>query len=237
MRSLKPSKSSVVVWFQAGIEYELTEEDLITIAWSCVGEGGSTRSDSCAAIIWSQVTRFLHYKWANNYYPDLKSLVRAFSQPVNPKWLRKGEKCIGNYTEYPKTREDFKTNAAYKAWLKEFRAGLTYAQKMCTEDRIARRERFDLMIKEKNVEALPALVYDLVKAFSEGGLENPLPAGIDDFRSTSTAANPNSGIQIGGNLFSRSSVGQKAQRQFGNPRRADFKVIYDHSRSQSPSSY
>ncbi|MCF1193297.1 hypothetical protein LRR18_17035, partial [Mangrovimonas sp. AS39] len=92
---------------------------------------------------------------------------------------------------------------------------------MCTEERLARREKFDLYIKERNTKDLPALVFDMVKTFAEGELYNPLPVGVDDFRSLSTSANPNSGIKIGGNIFSRSSVSTKAQKTFGH-RRLDF---------------
>lgn len=224
---IKPKGSSLLIWFKAEIEYELTELDLVTLGWSCVGEGGSNNSKACSAIIWSQATRFMHYKWSNGYYPTLESLVRAFSQPVNPKWLKDGEKCKDNYTVYPKEREDFKNNTQYKDWLKEYRKGLTPNQKMCTEDRILRRERFNKNILDMNTEDLPPIVFDMVQTFAKGLLDNPLPTGVDDFRSLSTSSQPNSGIQIGGNVYSRSAVSVKAQKLFGNHRKHDFKVIYN----------
>lgn len=68
----------------------LTEEDLIWLARAVHGEGGDP-----ATVIWALASRwvFLRLYQGLDAYPTFTSFIRAYSQPVNPRWLRGGAFC------------------------------------------------------------------------------------------------------------------------------------------------
>jgi hypothetical protein len=72
-----------------GWHYELTEDDVLWCARMLVGEGGNN-----AATLWTMASRLaLLAKHKPGLYPTLTALVRAYSEPINPKFQRDGELC------------------------------------------------------------------------------------------------------------------------------------------------
>lgn len=123
-----------------GNEYELTPVDLVWAGRMVVGEGGRRVSRSQAsAYLWAMMNRFLIMgKWS-----DYSELLRAFSQPINPKWKADGAKCKPG-----------------SAW---------HGTKFCAASRLARREKITAM----RWDDLPAVVRDAVSDFAEGVLPRP----------------------------------------------------------------
>lgn len=69
--------------------YDMTDEDVLWCARMLVGEGGND-----AATLWTMASRFVLL--TNNrpgLYPTLTKLVRAYSEPINPKFQRDGVLC------------------------------------------------------------------------------------------------------------------------------------------------
>lgn len=83
-----------------GFRYQLTEEDLDTLAKELAHEGGSD-----AATCWTMAQRFylLHGR-----FDSLTQMVMSFSQPLNPRWLATGEFCRpgGRYAGDPMCSAD-----------------------------------------------------------------------------------------------------------------------------------
>lgn len=70
-------------------KYIITNEDRLWLMRMCIGECGE-KADAVRWPIWAMLNRFLlHPK--QEQWPTLTSLLRAFSQPINPKWI--GEYC------------------------------------------------------------------------------------------------------------------------------------------------
>jgi hypothetical protein len=56
-----------------------------------VGEGGHRCSrQKASALLWAIVNRWFLWPGAR-FYPTFISLLRAFSQPINPRWMRGGD--------------------------------------------------------------------------------------------------------------------------------------------------
>jgi hypothetical protein len=74
--------------------YALTEEDKLWLARCIAGETGDhpKNFDGPAAVAWSMMNRFLLVK-GQEAWPTFTSLLRNYSQPINPKWARGGAKC------------------------------------------------------------------------------------------------------------------------------------------------
>lgn len=69
--------------------YEITEEDKLWLARMMVGE--SSNVEDRKAQLWTIAQRFVV---RNKRYEDtVAKLVEGFSQPVNPRWMRDGDKC------------------------------------------------------------------------------------------------------------------------------------------------
>lgn len=57
----------------------------------CVGEGGARcRPEKAAALLWAIVNRWFLWPGAR-FYPTFVSMLRAFSQPINPRWMAGGD--------------------------------------------------------------------------------------------------------------------------------------------------
>jgi hypothetical protein len=74
--------------------YALTEEDKLWLARAIAGEcGESPKSlDGPACVCWAMINRFL-LSPAQANWKTLTELLRAFCQPINPKWARGGSIC------------------------------------------------------------------------------------------------------------------------------------------------
>jgi hypothetical protein len=74
-----------------GWSYQLTWDDILWAARMLPGEAGrEAASAHGAAILWSQAQRL--YKLGRRW--TYTSLIRAHSQPINPKWLANGQFCL-----------------------------------------------------------------------------------------------------------------------------------------------
>ena len=125
-----------------GWSYQLTANDILWLARSVEFEGGTNP----AAVIWTYAQR-LALPWIRSQYPT--ALVRAHSQPVNPKWARDGEFC---------------------------RPGGRYAGKPeCSEAKLTRRARAQSIPWSE----IDARVRDLVTKFARAELPNPVPRSVD----------------------------------------------------------
>lgn len=72
-----------------GWRYQITSDDLLWCARMLVGEGGNA-----AATLWTMASRLaLLAKHRPELYPTLTSLVRAYSEPINPKFQTDGDLC------------------------------------------------------------------------------------------------------------------------------------------------
>lgn len=127
-----------------GWSYQLTPTDILWLARSVEFEGGTNP----AGVIWTYAQR-LALPSVRSSYPTLASLVRAHSQPVNPKWARDGEFC---------------------------RPGGSYADKpQCSEDKLARRDRAQSI----SWDDISTRTRDLVIKFAHAELSNPVPRSVD----------------------------------------------------------
>ena len=69
---------------------EIDDETALWLMRMCVGEGGG----SCTAIkastmLWALLNRWMLHPWRRNW-PTFQGMVRAFSQPINPRWQKGG---------------------------------------------------------------------------------------------------------------------------------------------------
>jgi len=69
-------------------------EVLMWLMRMCYGEGGKKCSwEKASTMLWSMVNRwFLHP--GQKHWPTFQYMVRRFSQPINPRWQRDGDKAI-----------------------------------------------------------------------------------------------------------------------------------------------
>lgn len=120
--------------------YQLTDDDMLWAARMIVGEGGENCSRTkAAAYLWAMINRFMFYgKWKRYH-----ELLRKFSQPINPIWLRTGSKC--------------KPGGPY------------HGRDECSEARLARRERTTNMAWEN----IPVTIRYFVREFAGGILPPP----------------------------------------------------------------
>lgn len=74
------------IYSAAGKEYVITDDDALWLARMVVGEGGRNASDEkIRALLWAIMNRFLLHPGQRNR-STLKSILQAFSQPINPRW-------------------------------------------------------------------------------------------------------------------------------------------------------
>lgn len=74
--------------------YTLTEEDKLWLARAMAGEAGENPGnlDGHKCVGWAMINRFL-LSPAQGNWKTLTELLRAFCQPINPKWALGGPKC------------------------------------------------------------------------------------------------------------------------------------------------
>ena len=72
-------------------ECQISDDDKIWLARMCLGEGGKKCSrDKASAMLWAVMNRW-HLWDRRKRYTDYVALARAFSQPINPRWLPGGD--------------------------------------------------------------------------------------------------------------------------------------------------
>ncbi len=154
--------------------YQLRQEDLLWLARSLQGE---SRSESGRkAVMWCYAQRM-----ASRNLTSLKKLVKAHSQPINPKWrLVAAEPISVDPTEGP-------PNLGSK---------VTPGNDNSSEERL--RRRADLSTKDWN--AIDLSIRRLVKDFSEKRVSNPVPKAVDF--ATPAAASQRASAAREGNRFS-----------------------------------
>lgn len=70
---------------------ELTSDDLLWLARMCYGEGGARCSAEHAAVqIYAMLNRYLLHP-GKKHWPTFTKMLRLFSQPINPRWMRGGD--------------------------------------------------------------------------------------------------------------------------------------------------
>lgn len=74
--------------------YNMTRDDLLWAARMIEGEGGDD-----AATLYAMAQRFL-FVLRPAGHRTFTSAIRAYSQPINPRWLADGDKCAGRSTGY-----------------------------------------------------------------------------------------------------------------------------------------
>jgi len=124
-------------------DYEITAEDLLWLGRAAQGEGGDPR-----AVIWAMLQRFSLPAFRHTF-PTLTSFVRAFSQPVNPRWMRGGDKCATG--------------------------GSGYGTPDCAERLLDRREE----MSSRDPATFSADVKAAIAALSKGSLANPVPRVVN----------------------------------------------------------
>lgn len=90
MINLNPDQLATIQ-SKKGFSYTLTQEDVLWAARSACYEAG----DDAVDILWCYTQRYVYISKStrDTYYPNLFKLIRAHSQPVNPKYLRNGKFC------------------------------------------------------------------------------------------------------------------------------------------------
>ncbi len=123
--------------------YRITSDDRLWAARAAQFEG-----HDAADTLWTWTQRHALPNYRRRY-PQLKDLIRAHSQPVNPIWQRTGTKC---------------------------RPGGQYAgTDHCTEGRLRRRDAAAAL----PFDAVRPDVQHAVAAWAEGRLPNPVPKSVD----------------------------------------------------------
>ena len=129
-----------------GFTYQITTEDVIWAARATTCE--SSDLESSLAELWAWTYRFATPSYRRTYR-TLASLIRAHSQPVNPRWERGGEACGPG--------------------------GRFEGSQVCSETLLARRER----CRTTPYDALPAAMRELTEAWAKGRTRNPVPLAMD----------------------------------------------------------
>lgn len=130
-------------------ELVIKDSDLIWVARMLVGEGGrGIEQDEASAALWSMANRFLLHRKQESW-PTFVSLLKAFSQPINPKWDGKAGNEPGNDFCAP--------------------GGKWEGSKFCTPDKLRRRESISSLTWEE----IPAGVRRWVVEFQNGTLFPP----------------------------------------------------------------
>jgi len=131
-----------------GTRYTLTDQDVLWAARSAQWEGPPAET---AAILWTMTQGFARRRDAGGRFrsESFGGYVRGFSQPVNPLWMRDGEKC---------------------------RPGGPYAgQDVCAPVRLDRRDQAVRMTWEEINPEKRAIIQRWVA----GSLPNPVPRAVD----------------------------------------------------------
>lgn len=70
----------------------LQGKDALWLARMCVGEGGPRcNHEHAQTMVCTMINRYLLHKWRDRWADDFTDFIRAFSQPINPRWLAGGD--------------------------------------------------------------------------------------------------------------------------------------------------
>jgi hypothetical protein len=96
-----------VITSSDGFAYRLTADDLDWASRLLGNEGGSMSAD-----LWTMAQRFV---LLHRSFPTFAAMLRAFSQPINPRWLASGDFCApgGRYAGTPNCSPDKLARRAY----------------------------------------------------------------------------------------------------------------------------
>jgi hypothetical protein len=133
-----------------GFTYQLTANDVLWAGRMADGEGDS----DARKVLWTMSQRFAGLVRRGSF----ASFVRAYSQPINPKWQRDGICCAQGATGCPARRS------------RSF-----YGEEPCSESRLARRDRMSTIPWDR----LPAGVRRDVLAWAKAKAPNPVPHAVD----------------------------------------------------------
>lgn len=125
---------------KSGRVYQITPEDVLWLTRSARYEGGNH-----AATLWTYAQRLIAFN-----SQSLAALVRAHSQPVNPRWRRDGEFCAPG--------GQYHGNDLY-----------------CSEAQLARRDEAATIPWT----SLPASLRTLVVEWAQAKVDNPVPRATD----------------------------------------------------------
>lgn len=158
--------------FPDGSRYQITREDILWTARMIQYEAGSANESHASEIVWMMAQRFY---WTRSHRSrSFTEYIRAYSQPINPRWLRDGEFCRSSGV-----RDNGRPNS--------------YGLDRCSEIRLRRREEAQTIAWE-SLNAIPRRV---TEAFATGQLPNNA-VGITDFGSQNREAD-GSIVQVGCN--------------------------------------
>lgn len=90
----------------ANFEYTMTDSDILWSLKMIYGESGSDLNDA-ACVLWCMANRFVLTK-DNMKTKSFENLIRAYSQPINPRWYRDGVFGIQYKGKESATEEKFK---------------------------------------------------------------------------------------------------------------------------------
>ena len=71
-----------------GWQYQLTASDLDWLSREIANEGGND-----TATLWTMAQRLYALR---AHFSSMTSMIRAFSQPINPRWLAGGDLCVAH---------------------------------------------------------------------------------------------------------------------------------------------
>jgi hypothetical protein len=143
-----------ILCFPDGSEKNIDPDDALWAARMIHGEtGGSATAEDAKAMLWSMAQRSY---WSPSWRPkSLGDLIRAYSQPINPRWTRTGKYCKKYYAE------DYEGEVPDN----------------CSESRLKRRDQYRGIAWS----AIDATARDAVVQFGAGTLDNPVPGAVGWF--------------------------------------------------------
>jgi len=150
MPSIKPG--SIVA---GGWRYRLTKTDLLWAARMVEGETlrREGRADDARAVLWSMTALFTpqgqRAKYGRRRFADFSTQIRAYSQPINPRWLATGQFCRPG--------------------------GRWHGTAACSEARLRARER----LQRTPWNELDPELRRVVIAWATGKTRNPVPKAIE----------------------------------------------------------
>ena len=156
--------------------YELTDEDVLWLARAFVGEAGNNVTPEEASALfhcWLDRLLLVKGKWANKW--SLADMIRAHSQPCNPKWTNPSPALCAKHPTH------------------------------CTPAKIRRRKQIQaLTVAKLEKIGASTSVYALALKAQDGSLGRTIDEPTYDFAAcslTKKQSRPNPGINVGGNCF------------------------------------
>ena len=73
-------------------ELRLTDDDILWLCRAFIGEHGrdSFNTRYLGAFVWCMINRYMLHP-GNRYWKSFRYMLRRFSQPINPRWMRGGD--------------------------------------------------------------------------------------------------------------------------------------------------